>query len=102
MAPVLLRTGNTLHAAIASDVSEGGLGIESVEASLVSGIVEAQFHLPGVLSPITVATEVAWVEATSRTRVRVGLRFVDIDAVDVAAIRAYQGADDEAAAPAFG
>lgn len=92
MAPVLLRSGNTLHAAIASDVSEGGLGVESVEASFAANVEEAQFHLPGVATPITVATEVVWVEATDRTRVRAGLRFVDLDPVDLAAIRAYHGA----------
>lgn len=101
VAPVLLRSGNTLHAAIASDVSEGGLGIESVEPALAGEVEEAQFHLPGTPTPITVATRVVWVETGDLSRVRAGLRFLDLDPVDRAAIRAYQGGDD-AAAPAFG
>lgn len=96
MAPVLLRSGTVLHAAIASDVSEGGLGVECVEAALASAVEEAQFHLPGIASPLTVATEVAWIEATDRARVRLGLRFVGLDGIDLGAIRAYLGSDDDA------
>lgn len=89
LAPVLLRSGHNLHAAIASDVSEGGLGIEGADPALIGDVAEAQFHLPGMSAPITVAAEVAWVSEAGGTRVRAGVRFVDLDPVDRAAIRTY-------------
>lgn len=92
VAPVLLRSEHTLHAAIAADVSEGGLGIEAADPSLIANVGEAQFHLPGMSTPITVATEVAWVEPGTRSRMRAGLRFLDLDPIDRAAIRTYHGA----------
>ena len=91
LAPVLLRSGHVLHAAIASDISEGGLGIEGADPLLIGEVAEAQFHLPGMHAPITVATEAAWVGEASGSRVRAGIRFKDLDPLDRAAIRAYQG-----------
>lgn len=91
LAPVLLRSGHALHAAIASDVSEGGLGIEGADPSLIRDVAEAQFHLPGMPAPITVSTKLAWVGDGSGTRVRAGIRFVDLDPLDLVAIRTYQG-----------
>lgn len=90
LAPVLLRSGHTLHAAIAVDVSEGGIGIEGADPLLVRSAAEAQFHLPGNTSPITVAVEPAWVEEGRNHRVRAGLRFRDLDLLDRMAIRDYQ------------
>lgn len=96
LAPVLMRSGHVLHAAIASDISEGGLGIEGADPTLIGDVAEAQFHLPGMHAPITVATEVAWVGEAIGSRVRAGIRFKDLDPLDRAAIRAYQ---DEPAYP---
>jgi len=94
LAPVLLRSGHSLHAAIASDISEGGLGIEGADPALIGDVAEAQFHLPGMQAPITVAIEVAWVGDVSGSRVRAGVRFRDLDPVDRAAIRMYHGDPD--------
>jgi hypothetical protein len=93
VAPVLLRSGHTLHAAIASDVSEGGLGIEAADPSLVRNVAEAQFHLPGMSEPITAAAEIAWIQDPVQGRVRAGLRFLDLDPIDRANIRNYKGGD---------
>lgn len=93
VAPVLLRSGHTLHAAIAADVSEGGLGIEGADPSLIAEVAEVQFHLPGMLEPVTAAAETAWTRPTPNGRARAGIRFCDLDPVDREHIRAYQGGD---------
>ena len=93
LAPLLLRSGHTLHAAIVVDVSEGGIGVEGADPLLVRSAAEAQFHLPGATSPITVAVEPAWIDDGRNLRIRAGLRFRDLDPLDRATIRAYmQGA----------
>lgn len=93
IAPVLLRTGHTLHAAIAADVSEGGLRIEGADPSLIADVAEVQFHLPGMSAPITAAAEIAWIEEGAQDRVRAGIRFLDLDPIDRACLRAFMGND---------
>lgn len=91
LSPVLLRSGHVLHTALAADISEGGLGIEDADATLVRDVAEAQFHLPGDSDPITVGAEAAWVEEGKTARVRAGIRFRDLDPLQRAAIRRYRG-----------
>lgn len=77
LAPVLCRTGRVLHAAIAFDLAEGGIGLEAVSREHGCGIAEVEFTLPSGAT-IVAAGEVAWVDHTD-TRPRAGLRFTDVD-----------------------
>ncbi len=86
LAPVLCRTGRTLHAAIAFDVGEGGIGLEAVARDHGHGIAEVEFSLRG--TTIVAAGEIAWLDDAD-SRARAGLRFTDVDDSSRERIRAH-------------
>lgn len=94
-APVRIQTSGAILDALASDLSEGGLGLTHVRSKPPVENLRVEFVLPGEPNPVRAATQLAWSRPDGENY-RVGVRFTALDEADRARIRRYVEARSEA------
>jgi uncharacterized protein (TIGR02266 family) len=80
--PIAYRFGNTIAAALALNLSRGGIAIRTTSPLSKAARVRVRFRLPGSKKDIDVDAVVAW----SDTNIGMGLKFERVDEVDKNAI----------------
>ncbi|HVB37242.1 MAG TPA: PilZ domain-containing protein, partial [Vicinamibacterales bacterium] len=92
-APVACHAGDTIVAAVAFDLSRGGLGVRTTVPLDTGTEVRLRFRLPGGAADLDAGARVAW----SDHRTGMGLQFTGLDAAARRAIDDF--VDAHAAAP---
>ena len=80
--PIAYRYGNTIAAALALNLSRGGIAIRTTSPLEVGASARIRFRLPGSKKDIDVDTVVRW----SETKIGMGLQFERVDESDKRAI----------------
>jgi uncharacterized protein (TIGR02266 family) len=83
--PVQYRFGNTIAAALALNLSRGGIAIRTTSPLEINANVKVRFRMPGSKRDIDVAGRVAW----SDRRVGMGVEFEGADAASQAIIDSF-------------
>jgi uncharacterized protein (TIGR02266 family) len=83
--PVSYRIGKTITAALAMDVSEGGMAIRTKNPPVRGTVLKVKFALPGSKKQLEAEGVVCW----SVTQAGMGLQFTKVKPADQATISGF-------------